>query len=241
MMAVWKLSPSLLVGLLCVALLGACLASPSHPQGLCTMGLLAACALVWSRARLREVLVSALPLISFGLFALLLLFLAPVGDGVRTVPVPLLQRSVSAQALQFLGAIWTKSVLVVAFTLSFARKLSERDLLEGLLGLRVPHRITALCTLMLRSVKSVRGEILRIIRAQKSRGMPRGLRAVRVAAAIVQVLLIRLGRRAELQALALVSRGYRGQLGLLDVRAVSPLQAVALVAGAVIVTWVTTW
>lgn len=240
-MAAWRLTPSLLVGALCVALVGACLASPSHPRGLCILGVLAACAVVWSRPRPRELLISALPLLSFGFFTLLLAFLAPTGDGAGTVPVPLLERPVSAQALRFAGDIWAKSVLVVAFALSFARRLTERDLLEGLLGLRVPHRTTALCVLMLRNLKSVRGEIMRISRAQQSRGMPRGLRAVRVAAAIVQVLLIRLGRRAELQALALVSRGYRGQIGLLDVRFVSPLQAVALAAGAVITAWLTTW
>jgi energy-coupling factor transporter transmembrane protein EcfT len=62
----------------------------------------------------------------------------------------------------------------------------------------------------------------------------------RVAAAMTQMLIIRLGLRAETQAFALCARGYDGRLTITDFRCLTLQEAVTLGLAAAILLWMTT-
>ena len=67
---------------------------------------------------------------------------------------------------------------------AYGREDLNRELLEGLIALRIPRRTASLCYLIVRSISSVSEETRRLMRARDSRGRPKGLRAVRVAGAM---------------------------------------------------------
>jgi cobalt/nickel transport system permease protein len=222
------ISPSFQLGLLAVAIIASTMADLSRPLGLALLGGVTVVALLVTPSALRTYLRRPGPLLSFGLIALALVLLAPVTPGTPTTGLPWVGHPVSAQSLRFLASVWTKSALVLAWVTVFAQRLSDRDLLEGLTGLRLPSRVTGLCYLMVRNLQGVGAEVRRLVRACEARGRPRGWRAITVAAAIAGVLLMRLARRADSQALALVARGFQGPLPLLDWRPLRAGQAMAL-------------
>jgi len=180
------------------------------------MALVAASSAVAARVRLRVLLLRLTPLLSFAVVTSALLLVAPTPPGTPTTRVLLTGQSVPQVGVEFILGLMVKSVLVVVLASAFTRWLSERDLLAGLIGLRVPATVAALLYLMVRSLRDVRNEAGRLLRARDARGTPRGVRAVRVAAAMAQVLLIRLGQRADLRAAGLVSRGFDGRFRLVS-------------------------
>lgn len=194
-------------------------------------------AVVGWRSPWRTLLRRLIPLLSCGLIALALLLIAPVEPATPTVLLPFWSRPVSAHAYAFVLALWIKSGLIVLWLTAAGQALSERDLLEGLLAWRLPARVTALTYLMIRGLHTVQAEVRQLTRARDARGRPRGLYALKVAAAMSQTLLVRLGRRAETQGLALAARGFDGHFALLEVR---PLQA-AHVVGLVTLTGMLLW
>lgn len=227
------ISPSFKLGLLLVLVIACCAADLSRiigPSVLATIALLAA---LLSRLPLRLLLTRLLPLISFSVIGLALLIFAPLGPGTATIELPYWGREVSKYTFDFLLAIGVKSTLIVVMISAFAQTMTERDVLAGLTGLRLPAKVVALCYMMLRGLHSVRDEVLRLARGRDARGKPRGIRAIKVAGAMTQVLMVRLARRAEVQALALASRGFDGRLALSEWQPLSAPQLLALIASAV--------
>ncbi len=217
-------TPAARLGRLAVAV-GVCLTvSPSRPLGLLLWTVLVAASVLsrreaWARAARMARLAGPLALLSLGLLAW--------------------QRWPGPSAL-FLGQLWLRAALVAGCTVVAAAGLSENELLEGLLGLPLPRRVSTLLYLMLRGLRQVGGMVRATLAARDLRGRPRGVRAVRVAAAISGALLLRLGQRAEWQALGLVSRGFDGSLRLLSVRrltAVDGLELVALALAGGLLAW----
>jgi len=221
-------SPSFRLGLVIVLTLAVCLCDLSRPFAVGALAAVSVGAVLVARVPAHVLLLRVLPLFSFGLVGLALLLLAPVGEGVATVPLPLWSRPVPEQGARFLASLAVKSTLVVLVVTAFAVRLSERDFLTALTGWHLPPKVVGLCYSTVHSLHVVRHEILRLLRARDARGRPRGLRAVRTAAAIAQVLLIRLGRRAETQAFALCARGYQGRIALSEWRGLSWSEVLAL-------------
>jgi len=234
----WRLSPSFRLALFGALLLGGCLAGPGRWIGVATVGGIAAAACLAARVPLRLLLLRLVPLLSFVAFALALLLLAPVPAGTPTVRLPLIPHDFPRAGLSFVLAVAVKSALVVALATAFTRWLSEREFLVALTGLHLPGKVAALLYLMVRSLRDVRDETLRLTRARDSRGKPRGLRALRTAAALSQVLLIRLGRRADLRAAALVSRGFRNRLPLLGASALAWHEGACVLGAGALLIWV---
>jgi energy-coupling factor transporter transmembrane protein EcfT len=202
------------------------------------LALCLAAAVAW-RVPAETLLRRALPLASCGLIALTLLLVAPVEPTAPTVLLPHWSRPVSAQATGFLLALWVKTGLIVLWLTAAGQALSERDLLEGLLALHLPARVTNVTYLVVRGLHTVRGEVRQLARARDARGRPRGRYALQVAAAMSQMLLVRLGRRAETQGLALAARGFTGRLALLQVRPLRAAHAVGLFALMGMLLWLT--
>jgi len=211
-----RLSPSFTVGLL-ILLIGACCAvEVTHP--IRTVGIASiafACPLA-ARVPWRLLVRRLVPLLSFAVFGVILILLAPADADTPTLRIPYWGRDVSAQAAAFIGALALKSTLVVLVVTAFTTFITERDVILGLRGLRIPGKVVDLTYMVLRSIGSVRDEVVRLVRARDSRGRARGLRGVAVAGAISRVLLIRLAHRAETQAFALCSRGYAGGIRIAE-------------------------
>ena len=226
-----------MLGLFAVLVVGCCLADLSRPRALVALGALVVLAPVAARLPLRLLAARLTPLLMFLLLGTGLVLLVPVGPDTPTVTPVWWDTPVSAQGLAFLTNLAVKSGAIVVIALSLAHRLSERDLLEALTALRIPARVAALCYLMLRSLHGVGAETRRLMRGRDARGRAPGRRGVRVAGAMAQVLLVRLGRRAETQALALASRGFTGRLPLARYRPLTPAHVATLLAAAVVLTW----
>lgn len=232
-------SPSLVLGLAAVLSAASVAAEVTHPRGVALLYGLAIVALVLIPGALRQFLRRLPPLLSFAVCGVVLLLAAPIEPATPVVTLPWLARPVSATTAHFLLSLGVKSLLVVVWATATSVLLSERDLLEGLIGLRIPPRVTALCYLMVAHLRTVRSEIARLLRARDARGAPRGVRTLTVVTAITQTLLIRLGRRAETQGLALAARGFCGHLPLVQARPLSLTAALSLLAGGVLLVWLT--
>ena len=235
-----RLTPAFRLALFAALLLAGCLAGPGRWIGVATVGAIAAVACLGARVRLRVLLARLAPLVSFVALAFALLLLAPVPAGTPTVRLPLIPHDLPRAGLSFVLAIVVKSALVVALATAFTRWLSEREFLAALGGLRIPGKVAALLYLMVRSLRDVRDEALLLTRARDSRGKPRGLRALRTAAALSQVLIIRLGQRADLRAAALVSRGFRNRLPLVGAPTLAWHEGACVLAAGALLVWVAT-
>lgn len=216
-----RLTPAFRAGLAAVAAVAGAVASPSHPRGLVLLAVALAVGAAVRPAVLHSLLQRLAVLLAAGLTGVLLAL------ALTRLPGAELQ---SARAVALLWSCLAKSLLVVAGVTVAAGGMSPRELLEALLGLRLPPGLAALCYLQARAVGSVSEETRRLLRARDARGRPRGLYAVRVAAGMSQALVLRLGRRAEIQALALAARGFDGTLPLLDWQPLSPAQLLILLS-----------
>ncbi len=178
-----------------------------------------------------------LPLLSFVLFCFILLLIIPIEAGAETIQLPFSARRLPSDGAWFVLALTVKSTLIVLLATAFAQRLSQRDFLAGMTALHLPPKLVSLCYLMLRALESIAAELRRLIRARDARGGARGTRAVKVAAAMAQVLIIRLARRAETQAFALCARGYAGRIPLSHYRRITPFEGLALIMSLVALTW----
>ncbi len=231
-----SLSPSFWLGLfaLMVVAVSVCdYANPAHIGVLSTLTLVAVAAVGAPLVRLRRLL----PLVSFGIGCYLLLLVVPLEPGQPAVALWGDRLNMPLQGVEFLTAILVKSLLIVLLATALGEHLDMRGLLAGLNGLRLPPKAVSLIYLMVRSVGTLRDEVLRLIRARNARGGASGWRAVRVAGAMAHVLLVRIGRRAEWQAFALCSRGYAGRLAITGWRTLSLAELLLLVAAAGALGW----
>lgn len=170
---------------------------------------------------------------------LVLAVLLPFAEGGQRVPVAGVSLSVAG-----LLAGWNivvKGTLGVLTSLTLAATTSPRDLLLGLQRLRVPATVTTIATLMLRYIDVIVGEARRMRIARISRGHnPRLLWQAGATARGVGSLFLRSYERGERVHLAMLARGWNGQLPMLSERAtghrewllgMSPVAVAALLVG----------
>lgn len=145
--------------------------------------------------------------VPFVVFALLMPFIA---TGPRTEVLGL---SVSEAGLLAGWALLAKGTLGVLASLTLAATTEPRDLLAGLERLRLPQQLVQIMSFMIRYVDVVTDEMRRMRVARESRGFTaRNPRHWPVVARSAGALFIRSYERGERVHLAMLSRGYTGQL-----------------------------
>ncbi|MCX7597336.1 MAG: energy-coupling factor transporter transmembrane protein EcfT [Armatimonadetes bacterium] len=178
------------------------------------------------------------PLATFAVLAAILVLAAPVTPGEAAFSVPGWPRPISVRAANFVAGLWVKSAILVAWVTAAAAKFTDRDVLEGFLGLPVTRRLASILYFIVRSLQIVADELRRTQQARDARGQPRGLlRKLQVTAAMTQTLMVRIGRRAETTGLALAARGYNGSLRLLEVRRLEWAEAFLLLLIGGVLVW----
>ncbi len=164
--------------------------------------------------RLARGLIVELPFVAF---ALLLPF---VTAGPR---VEVLGLAVSRSGLETGGGLLAKATLSVLAATVLAVTTEPRALLRGLQRLRLPAVLVQILMFMIRYADVVTGELQRLRVARESRGFrARGPAGLRVLGATAGSLFVRSYERGERVHLAMLSRGYEGQLRTGPVAAVRP-------------------
>ena len=157
--------------------------------------------------------------VPFLVFALLLPFIA-TGERVEVGPL-----SLSEPGLLAAWTLVAKGTLGVLAALVLATTTEARDLVAGLQRLRMPALMVQILSFMLRYLEVVAGEMHRMRVARESRGFTgRSVRAWPVLARSAGALFIRSYERGERVHLAMLSRGYAGQLPLTEQVAVDGAQ-----------------
>ena len=229
------LSPAFWLALLAALIIACAVVNIGRTFAVAVLAAITIIALLVTRTPL-SALKRLLPIVSFALFCFILLLIIPIDPGSATIKLPFCAHQIPRDGAWFVLSLTVKSTLIVLLTTAFAQRLSQRDFLAGMTALHLPSRLVSLCYLMLRALDSIAAELRRLIRARDARGGARGFRAVRVAAAMAQVLIIRLARRAETQAFALCARGYAGRIPLSHYRRITPFEALALILSLVTLT-----
>jgi cobalt/nickel transport system permease protein len=143
-------------------------------------------------------------------FVAFAVFLPLVGHPPHT---DVLGLSLSVPGLWGAWNILVKGTLGVAATSLLATTTSVSELLCGLDRLRVPRAFTAIAGFMIRYGEVISGEARRMRIARLSRGYdPRWLWQGRAVAATAGTLFIRAYERGERIHVAMLSRGFTGQL-----------------------------
>ncbi len=143
----------------------------------------------------------------FVVFAVLMPFIA---TGAQT---EVLGVAVSERGLEAAIALLCKGTLGVVASLLLAATTEARDILAGLERLRVPPRLVEITGFMIRYLDVTTAELARMRTARESRGFrARGLGAWPVLARTGGALFIRSYERGERVHLAMLSRGYTGNL-----------------------------
>jgi cobalt/nickel transport system permease protein len=191
-----------LLGAMCVV------ATPREAFGVFA-GHLAVLAAVWAIARIPPgwILRRTVIELPFVVLAVLLPFTGP-DPRIDVVGVALSQPGL-------LGAwnIVAKGTLGVLISLTLAATTPLRDLLLGLQRLRAPSLVVTIATLMLRYVDVIAGEARRMRLARIARGHdPRFLWQVGATARGVGALFVRSYERGERVHLAMLSRGWAGEM-----------------------------
>jgi len=214
-------------------------AAAAFPQGL-GLPLLATIAVadaVAARVPAIRLLKCLTPLVGFAVLGLALLVAVPPTGEVSVEVIVWAGLSLPVQGALFIASVIARSAVIVLLAATAVHRLGERDLLDGLTGLGLPPILVGLPYLMVRSLHSVGDAVLQLTRSRDARGRPRGLRAVTVAAAMSQALIIRTGRRAEATGLAMAARGFAGRLPLVRYRRISPGEMWLLGAWGVALAW----
>lgn len=230
--------PSVRIGWLAVVLATTAAAKLWPPWAIVGLAAAAGLAVGCAPGAWRVLLRRLRPLVSFAVLAAILVLAAPVAPNDSCFSLPGWPRPVSVRAASFMAGLWVKSAIIVAWVTALMAKLSDRDLLEGFLGLPVPRRLASILYFIVRSLKTVSEELHRMQRARDARGLPdKLLRKLSVTGAMTQTLMIRLGQRAETMGLALAARGYNGSLQLLDVRRLGLAETCLLLLSGGILIW----
>lgn len=143
-------------------------------------------------------------------FLLFAVFLPFLGGG----------RQVYGLSVEGLWGAWTifaKGTLGVSASVLMAATTPVPEILSGMDRLRVPRVITAIAGFMVRYLEVIAGEIRRQRIAMLSRGYrPRWLWQARGLATAAGALFVRAYERGERVYFAMASRGYQGQMPVLD-------------------------
>lgn len=149
--------------------------------------------------------------IPFVAFAVLMPFVA---EGDR---VDVLGLSLSVNGLWGAWNVLAKGTLGVAASVLLAATTDLRELLLGLQRLRLPPLLVQIATFMIRYGDVIGDEMRRMRIARESRGFEaKGVRHWGVLAKSAGALFIRSYERGERVHLAMVSRGYRGTMPVID-------------------------
>jgi cobalt/nickel transport system permease protein len=153
---------------------------------------------------------AALVELPFLLFALMLPLVVP---GER---VDVLGLSLSVAGLAGAWNLLAKATVGVLVSFSLAATTAPRDLLAGLQRLRMPTLLVQIMSFMVRYLGVTEAELRRMHVARLSRGfLAHDIRSWGVLARSAGALFIRSYERGERVHLAMLSRGYTGQLPLL--------------------------
>ncbi|HYJ59884.1 MAG TPA: cobalt ECF transporter T component CbiQ [Actinomycetota bacterium] len=159
-------------------------------------------------------LVIELPFVAF---AFLLPFVA------RGPQVEVLGLSLSVEGLWGAWNILIKGTLGVAASIIVASTTTMAELVRGLDRLRLPKAFTSIATFMIRYFDVVSDEMARMRIARESRGYdPRFLWHAKALAQSAGALFIRSYERGERVYLAMLSRGYTGEMPAFVSTAASP-------------------
>jgi cobalt/nickel transport system permease protein len=176
-------------------------------------------------------------------FLLFAFFLPIVGQGER---VEVLGWSLSQSGLWAAWNILAKATLGAWASILLAATTQIPDLLDGFRRLRMPRVITAIMGFMVRYLDVIIGEWNRMRVALRSRAYrPRNLRQAGALAAASGSLFIRSYERGERVYLAMLSRGFRGEMPDLETDGAATAQwlgagaVVALAAAIAALGWVT--
>ncbi len=153
---------------------------------------------------------AALVELPFLLFALMLPLVTP-GEQVEVLGL-----SLSTAGLAGAWNLLAKATVGVLVSFCLAATTPSRDLLSGLQRLRMPSLLVQIMTFMVRYLGVIEAELRRMQVARLSRGfVGRDVRSWGVLARSAGALFIRSYERGERVHLAMLSRGYTGQLPLL--------------------------
>lgn len=115
------------------------------------------------------------------------------------------------------GAIVAKGTLGVLGAIVLSGSTTARGILQGLERLKLPSLMVNIASFMLRYINVVTDEMERMRVARASRGFePRGIRDWRILASVAATLFIRSYERGERVHLAMLSRGFNGQMPKMD-------------------------
>ncbi len=194
------------------ALVGVASVVATPPQAFGVFGgYLLLLAAVWALARIPPGWIARRSLIEVP-FVVLAVLLPFFGEGER-IMVDWLGLSLSGPGLLAAWNILAKGTLGVLTSLTLAATTPLRDLLLGLQRLHAPAMVTTIATLMLRYVDVIAGEARRMRLARISRGHdPRFLWQLGATARGVGSLFIRSYERGERVHLAMLSRGWTGEM-----------------------------
>jgi len=143
----------------------------------------------------------------FVIFAVLMPFLA------RGERIDVLGLAVSVDGLWSAWNVLAKATLGVVCSILLAATTELRDLLLGLERLRMPSLIVQIMSFMIRYTDVIADEMRRMRIARESRGfVARDLRQLPAVARSAGALFIRTYERGERVHLAMLSRGYTGQM-----------------------------
>ena len=149
--------------------------------------------------------------VPFVAFALLMPFVVP---GEQTHVLGL---SVSVPGLWGAWNVLAKGTLGVAASVLLASTTELRELLLGLQRLKLPPLLVQIASFMIRYGDVITDEMRRMSIARRSRGFEAsGIRHWGVLAKSAGALFIRSYERGERVHLAMVSRGYRGSMPVID-------------------------
>lgn len=163
--------------------------------------------------------------VPFVIFALLMPFLAS-GEQVEVLGV-----SLSVEGLWGAWNVLAKATLGVVTSILLAATTDLRELLLGLQRLRMPALMVQIMTFMVRYGDVVTDEMHRMRVARESRGfVARDVRQLPVVARSAGALFIRTYERGERVHLAMLSRGYTGQMPVTDDAVTLPRQWVTALA-----------
>lgn len=177
--------------------------------------------------------------IPFVLFALSLPFFA---HGTR---VEVLGIALSEPGLVAAGAMLCKATLGVLAGIVLASTTEPTALIAGLRRLRMPSLLVQIASFMLRYLSVITDDLRRMRIARESRCFAGGgLGHARAVATSAGALFVRSYERGERVHLAMLSRGYSGEMPALGARAVSGppfalVTGVAFVVAATSIAWLT--
>lgn len=169
-----------------------------------------------ARIRLRFVAVRLLAVAPFVLFALFIPFIA-TGETIEVVGL-----EVSVPGLWGMWNILVKAVLGASVSILLTATTEVADIIRGLGVLRVPALFTAIATFMIRYLELITDELRRMRIAMTARGYdPKWISQARPIATSAGALFVRSYERGERIHAAMVSRGFTGEMPMLENQAVA--------------------